>query len=812
MITVWLARRRRVYGARRTRGLVVCIAVAAAFLCATLTFIVSARQTLVAWATAPLDGADVVAQPRPGRAGEVGAEWVTRLAGNPAVAAVHPVVNRFSTGRVGGRVTQLQVMSVSADPRLQWFDVADGGWPSGGDEVVVDQTTGLRPGDRLQLDDPERPRTVMVSGVTRLPRPGRSALVRVYALPAFFDGSEEIRYATVRLAAGAQLGSAIRALDVLVGPDIAVLSAESARAQAVADSSGGTEDLQLVFAGLAAAMLGVCGVLICSIFAVQLARRRRGDALLRLVGARRSQVFRSAMVEGLLLSLPWSAAGALLGAALGWATARLLGQAYALRPGLVWPIPVVVALTTGVTLVAIWWPSRASAGVPVAAALTDAPDVSRPLPRRRVVVGGLMALAGVAGLVGGGWLGPGLPVVVVGGILAAVGLVVALPAVLTALLAGLDRLLPPTAVTARLAVANLRRSPVRAVATVVSVGMTCTLVVALLVGATSASVTLAHNLEARFPVDVSVSFDKPPPASFPDQISQVPGVIGVRPLLGVSGSVPARRDEAFPVTVAALAPDLTAVTNRVPPDLAPQQVLLSPALARGLGRAEGDRLAVSLAEGGREDLEVVVGALGDANNGATLLVAPATFARFAVSPRVVGVWARTAADADRGEVSAQVSQLAEPLGARVGGSLPERAQVESLVGLLTRLGLALLAASVVLAVVGNANALRLSVVDRQRSIGVLRALGLTRRGLNTVLVWEAVLASTLALLLGTGLGVLAGLAVVAAAAPTGGAALVVPWIPLLVLALTTLLGSALAARSAAAVTTRIDPAAALRVP
>ncbi|MFI8526613.1 FtsX-like permease family protein [Promicromonospora sukumoe] len=134
------------------------------------------------------------------------------------------------------------------------------------------------------------------------------------------------------------------------------------------------------------------------------------------------------------------------------------------------------------------------------------------------------------------------------------------------------------------------------------------------------------------------------------------------------------------------------------------------------------------------------------------VVAPETLSALG-SPRVHAVWVRAAADADPVALLGDLDTLADDVGADVDNGLRAEAADGQLLATITAATLGLLGISVVIALIGIASTLGLSVLERAREHAVLRALGLTRRQLRRMLAAEAVLLAVSAAVLGTALGV-----------------------------------------------------------
>ncbi|MFJ3406421.1 ABC transporter permease [Promicromonospora sp. NPDC090134] len=150
----------------------------------------------------------------------------------------------------------------------------------------------------------------------------------------------------------------------------------------------------------------------------------------------------------------------------------------------------------------------------------------------------------------------------------------------------------------------------------------------------------------------------------------------------------------------------------------------------------------------RVDLRVTTGS----GWGGAGIVAPETLASLG-SPRTYAVWVRASADADPVALLADLDTLADAAGADVDNGLRAEVADNQMLGTITGATLGLLGISVVIALIGIANTLGLSVLERVREHAMLRALGLTRRQLRRMLAAEAVLLSVTATLLGTVLGV-----------------------------------------------------------
>jgi putative ABC transport system permease protein len=166
------------------------------------------------------------------------------------------------------------------------------------------------------------------------------------------------------------------------------------------------------------------------------------------------------------------------------------------------------------------------------------------------------------------------------------------------------------------------------------------------------------------------------------------------------------------------------------------------------GQSAGDLVTVTVGDR-TEKLRIATGG----GWGRAALVAPATLAGLTDAPTIQAVWVRATDDADPEDLGGDLEALAGRYEAEVENGLADRSWVDLQLDVLTGAVVGLLGIAVVIALVGIANTLGLSVLERGRENALLRALGLTRRQLRATLAIEAVLLSVAATMIGTILGV-----------------------------------------------------------
>ena len=599
----------------------------------------------------------------------------------------------------------------------------------------------------------------------------------------------------------------------------------------------------LAFAGLA---LFVAATVIANTFSVLVAQRTRQLALLRCVGATTRQVRASVLGEALVLGVVASLVGVLAGTALATGAAAVLAR---VADGV--PVPstvpptlvsttVPIALGVLATVLAALAPARAATRVAPLAALrpAEAPSLRARASRWRLAASLLLVVGGGALLAGGVVLAItgtelGILAAMGGGMLSFVGVLLGAVFIVPRVVGALGRL---AAVAgggpARVAAANAVRNPRRTASTTSALLIGVTLVSLMTVGAASTSATLDAELREQWPVDVSVGEDAagPVPAGqesgVPAEAALDPRVLtGVRAVDGVARVVPLT---AVRATTDGTAADPVEVTVRgVDPEegrsvvvsaaalapLAPGVLVVPEAVAADLGAVSGQELDLVVGDR-RQTFTAQVTPLP----GSSVVAAADDVAALAPQAPTTRLWAALAPGLDAagaadavGGVQAAVGDVPDAA-VPVYGAAVERAGYQQVIDTLLLVVVALLAVAVVIAVIGVANTLSLSVIERTRESALMRALGLTRGQLRGMLALEGALVAGVGGLLGVVLGTVYGW--LGAASLLGGTAgglatLALPWerlgAVLVVALLAGLLASVLPGRRAA----RTPPVAAL---
>ena len=651
----------------------------------------------------------------------------------------------------------------------------------------------------------------------------------------------------VALAPGTDVGAASATIGAAV-PGAEISTKDEAAKVALAEVSSGTDVFTGIVLGFAAVALVVAALVIANTFQVLVAQRTRTLALLRCVGADRGQLRRSVLVEAAILGAVASVVGLLTGIALAQGALMVLGR---MQLGV--PLPVAVTVTgwvvvapvvlgTVVTLLAALVPARAATRVAPIEALrpSDAPSVTGRNSRVRLVlatvltVGGLMALLSGVPLSRHGQALPGLGVAVLGGAVSFVGVLVGAVFWLPQIVALAGRALGRTGTSARLAAANTARNPRRTAATSTALLIGVTLVALMSAGAASTRVTLDHNLDDHYPVDLSIAAPSGAdgsvgamPSDITPKVADVSGVGAVAQLrgtaarIGVSGQP---GDSAGWVDLRAISTaDLATVVRSpaLPAALDDRTVVMSLYLAAQLKVRAGDHVDVAAfstfgdmgtpAPGGQvAPLTVAVAVTVD--DPSIAYVTTSTAQRLAPTAPVAELWVRLRDVDDAKSVVPRIQDSITNEAVEVSGPALSRASYQTLIDTLLAVVVGLLAVAVVIALVGVANTLSLSVLERRRESATLRAIGLSRRQLRWMLAIEGMLIAGIGAVLGAGLGLLYGwVGAATVLSSVGPVTLAVPWrdlgVVLVVAVVAGLAASVVPGRAAA----RISPVAALTV-
>ncbi|GAA1157941.1 ABC transporter permease [Ornithinicoccus hortensis] len=773
-----------------------------------------------------------------------------------ALRAIEGVDVADASARVYGTGETNLPMLATTMPQGRGVALLDGRLPAGPDEVAVSvelaRTSGAEPGDTVTFtpypafgDDGEEvageepaalhPTVVGVVDVGDDPRLTWQDVIVGSEDGLAAWGGVEFEHVTLDLAGASEADA--RAAVEAAAPGTTLRTGTEEAAFRVANATGGMDLLGPVLLGFGAVALATTALVIANTFTIVLAQRSRELALLRCVGATRSQVRRTVLLEALVLGVVSSTLGVLVGVGAVAAAASAIGEVDLGIPVELGLVPSTTALVAPwlvglvVTVGAAWWPTRRATRVAPLAALqpTAAPTAgSRP---------GLVRIAGSFGLLAAGAaalvyaVSAGSVVVgVLGGLVSFLGVLVGAVFLVPAAIRVLGIPARAAGVPGRLAVGNAVSNPARVAATSAALLIGVTLITMTSVGAASAARTADREIDAQFPLDVAVqaSYDWPEaaPGQDPEEVGAVlrsleaPVVDQVRALDGVQAAVPLpgaflsleQGDGELLAESPAYGVDATQVASAlrddsVLDDLGPGTLGMSEDDLSMYGLEAGQAVTVRGPAGSREVTLV------EAGLGSGWLVSPQTLEELALDARTGAIAIRLADDADVGSVVTDIRSVVEPEGAWADGAAALRQEMDTVLNVLVLVTTGLLGVAVLIAVVGIANTLALSVLERTRENALVRALGLTRAQLRAMLTTEGILVAVVSAVLGVLLGTVYAWCGVQTLLPEDTAvALALPWgqlgAVLGVAVVAGLLASVLPARRAA----RIAPAAGLAAP
>jgi putative ABC transport system permease protein len=535
-------------------------------------------------------------------------------------------------------------------------------------------------------------------------------------------------------------------------------------------------------------------------------------ALLRAVGASRRQVLTGIMVEAGLIGLVSAGVGLLAGVGLAVgirSLLKLIGIEVPTTSATIEPRTIVAALLVGVvvTMVAAFVPAWTASRLAPIQALHDAVPTSAGIGTSRRIAGWLLLGAGLAGLVACAVVGNQPVLTGLATLTAFAGLVTAGPS----LAEGMARLADHGRRGGgwRMAARNIARAPRRAAATALALTIGLTVVCAVAVTASSLKASVADSVTGGNRSDFALQpagagLGVSPAAA--DLVRGLDGVDTVEELRYTSALV-----QGSSRTVVGVDPDgLDQVVDlgRQEGSLAaftPGTVFLRAKAAEALGVTVGDPVTITFPETGEQTVTLAGTFSQDTLLESDYLIPLVDFEEN-VTSRLDGSVLVTIRDgASPAAVERTLTQaLTEYPNVTISDpaelTADAQASVDQMLGLVT----ALLLLAVVVAVLGIVNTLVLSVVERTRELGLLRAVGATRGQIRTMVRRESVLMSLLGAVTGIALGTVSGIALSRALLDQGVTRLAVPTVTLTVYLVIAALVGVLAAVGPARRASRVD--------
>jgi len=659
-------------------------------------------------------------------------------------------------------------MSWPADAPFQAvFTGRSGRPPAGPGQVMIDRNSAraghFAVGDRIEVAIGSQATPFTISGITGYGSTGSIAggSLAVFSLPTaqrLFGQAGRYDMIDVKAAAGVTPQQLRARVAAILPAGVEAVTAASASAKEARQLNSQLGILTTFFVAFAGVALFVGAFVIWNTFSIMIGQRSRQLALLRALGAGRGQVFGSVLAEAAAVGVAGVLAGALLGIGVARGLAALLGTFGLSLPisGLSVPLPqVILACVIGLvtTLAAALAPAYRATRVAPVQALRDAAPSPQVFSARRLAAGLTLTGAGTAMLLAGLIAGAGVTITAVGAGLCFVGVTVIGPLLARPLAAvvGWPLVRLPARVGA-LARGNTMRNPKRTSSTAAAlmVGLGVITAISVLVGSARAMISgqVSAAGKASFYVQATNADVGLTPA-LAGVIARQPGVHAVTEVrttdATVAGAAHSSVDGVDPAAIGAFT-SFGPVQGSVR-SLTSGALLVSAAAARAHHWQLGDRVTIGFGSYGVSRLRIG-GIFTDAGPLTDYLVSiPAFTADTGLRTDTVDLV--KAAPSARGPLT---RALAGYPGAQLLDQAAYAKNRTSMLGNLLSLITALLALAVIIALLGIVNTLALSIVERTRELGLLRAIGMRRGQLAQMVAAESVIIAVIGAVLGIALG------------------------------------------------------------
>ncbi|HEV3227750.1 MAG TPA: FtsX-like permease family protein, partial [Acidimicrobiales bacterium] len=697
----------------------------------------------------------------------------------------------------------------SDNPKLNPFNIAEGRAPTAADEVVIDKSSAtkghLKVGDTISMVLPSAtlPQHFHLVGIVKFGTADSplGASYSLFTLPTaerFLTQPGKIDAIRVQAKPGISQSELASRIQKALPPNTEALTGAQITKEQQDQIAQNISFISIFFTAFAVVAVVVGGFVIYNTFSIIVAQRSREMALLRSIGAARRQVLTSVVVEALAVGLVASALGVLGGVGVGALLKALfsaLGFDLPATGIVIEPSTVIIGMVVGlfVTLVAAIFPAVKASRVPPIAAMRDVAVERTAASRPRVITGAIITglgvlnlLNGVLGSGSGGAVGFGVVGVLVGTVI--LGPVVAKP--VSAIIG-----LPAPAIkgmTGSIARENAMRNPRRTAATAnaLLIGVGIVSLITVLYGSLRTSID--NQIGKAFTGDVTITSGgfgrggvSPTLSASLNQLPQVDAAAAMR--FGVAGKDNASTEVTGidPTTFTKVvdlevrAGDLSTLGT----DGVAQLDTINVTGANGAKRHPrlGDKVVLNFVETGPQTFTVKALFHRSTVTTDTLISAKTLEANSPNSlDAFIFVKFKPGVPFDQGRAAVEATAKPYPT-AKVQDIHQLKQTFESRIATLFGLILIMLTLAIVIALLGIANTLRLSVYERTRELGLLRAVGMTKSQVRSSIRWESAIISLFGTVGGLVLGFVFGWAVVTG---LGGTDIqFAPPVPLLVLIL-----------------------------
>jgi len=686
------------------------------------------------------------------------------------------------------------------EPELNGWKLFEGRPPATADEVVLDKktadTAGYKVGDKIKIQTNQKVSELTITGLagfgTTQNYAGSSAAL--FTTPRAQElVVEPGKFTWINVAGQEGVTQERLAADIQ--------RALPAKTQAITGKAFTAESQDVFrrifdFLGIALLIFGIVALvvgafIIYNTFSIIVAQRTRELALLRAMGASRRQILGSVTLEALLVGLFASLVGIVLGIGLATLlTAALSSTGGGLgEDGLTYkPSAFIISIVVGtvVTLVSGFFPAWRASRVPPVAAMRDVAVDTGGRTRVRAVVGGLFLVLGLLVLYLGLFSADNLQLVGLGIAMVFLGVIIVGPLFAKPM----SRIIGAPvrfAFTGRLAGENAMRNPRRTAATASALMIGVGLIVTFAILIQSIKTTVNNALDSAFTADLIVDSQANPgqpalPLDSLKAIAAVPGVASAGGIEGGFGTIDGSPSQVLGTDLATL-PQFLKI-SAVSGDLAklgPDEIAVPKKRAEDKGWKVGTRLPSNFLASGQGP--VTIGAIYEVegvSTGIGTLMSTEGFDKRMTAPFKTfnQIYVKVAPGANPADVQAALKPVVKAISpsAAVQNASEFASSQTGFLDILLLVVSVLLVLAIIIAILGIINTLLLSVYERTRELGLLRAVGMKRGQTRAMVMWESVIFALQGTAIGVVIGFVFGSALVKAiAAQLEGVSFTVPW-------------------------------------
>ncbi|OPG05348.1 ABC transporter [Streptomyces sp. GKU 895] len=766
---------------------VLAVMLGVAFVSGTLVFTNTISDAYQNSSAKGFDQVDVAVRPdyqeskgnKVGTTPELTQALLDKSAKTPGAASAIGVVSGFTAladkdGKLIGGGFQSQGGNYwgAEDPR---YPLVEGTAPKGAGQVAIDSATAKRAGYevgdtiRMSIDGPVLSPTVTGIFTTddgNVAAGGSLALFDTATAQKLFGKTGTYDEIDVQAAPGTSQTALRAALDKSLPAKLVETTTGKQladdQAELISSQMGSFRQMLLVFAGIA---LFVGTFIIANTFTMLVAQRTKELALLRAVGASRRQVTRSVLVEAFVVGTVAGVTGLIAGIGIGAGMRSLMGALDATVPDgplVVSGGTIATALAVGIliTMLAAWLPGRRAAKIPPVAAMSSvhAQATTKSLVLRNTL-GALFSGVGVAVVLWATTLNSsdGQAPMGIGAVLLIIGVFILTPLLSRPLIAAAAPVLRVFGTAGKLARQNSVRNPRRTAATASALMIGLTLITGMTVMAGSLQKSIDEMASAAIRADYVVSMANGNELS-PDvdrKLDATDGVTITSPLRNAPSRIDGETEYLTGVTGAAIGELTDLKVDSGSFKVGGGQVVVDSDTAKSRDWTAGSTFTAHF-EDGRAQRLTVSGVYEGNELIRGIMVDNKTLTPHLSDPADMQVLVKTADGASDATKDRLVKALGTNPAIKVQSKQDLSDDIAQMFTLILNMVYGLLAMAVLVAVLGVINTLAMSVFERSQEIGMLRAIGLDRKGVKRMVRLESLVISLFGGVLGIGLGVFFG--------------------------------------------------------